>query len=855
MNKPFNPPLLSRLNRQKIARSAVSTGLCLALSFSLAGCGGAGGKDTKAAETIAANDAYFSSKSLDFYTAKEGETSNVQSVTPCGDKVAVLLNVSYYPQTDDGGAPILYNKEVAVTAAEPVAETAAADETAAAETTVSDATAAAGETVSETQSADTAPVTDETVPAGDISANGYNKFFVLLYNTEGVLESTTDISSCVDANGYIMTLTADKDGNLVVMVNTYDMDTGATLYELVTLDKAGKAVGQPKKLTFDDNFYPNMMVFGDDGNMYFSGYKDNACILVTDMSGKKIFEISNTSINGSLYKVGDKIYCDGYDEKDNYKHQFFEILTSAKKLGDGIDMTAFNSGNIYAGLDGLYMSDSYGVYKVDMTANKKTDVFSFDQADIMTSGNYSSNQFYVLTKDKLLMISTAYAPGSGESTTTASLLSRESTNPNAGKQIIVLGGVGLAYNSQISQAVYDFNKTSTKYRIELRDYEKDIDYSGAKTNEDYMKIQADMYSAMNLDIMNGTGPDILYGMYENSASLEAKNLFVDLYSLMDKDKDFNKDDYLPSIFKMCETDGKLYKIPTNFMIYGLAGAKSVIGDRTGWTLADFNKVADSLPKDMAMMPTDSGMTQSNLLSYVLYGNMSSLINYKSGEVNFDSDSFRDLMKFSKTYGSDDDAVQDDGNNWVDPNELARNGELAMVNAYISSPSSYNELTTVFGEPISVVGYPSSTSSGPLCSLTNSFSISSETANVDACWSFIKSMLTKDAQKSDDPYSSQIPVLKSAFEDQIKTAMNPPKDGNNLYYSSYTPDGKLPVMTEETAQSYRELVNSLSSIMVMDNAVNAIILEEVPAYFNDQKTDKAVSALIQNRVETLVRERG
>jgi hypothetical protein len=105
------------------------------------------------------------------------------------------------------------------------------------------------------------------------------------------------------------------------------------------------------------------------------------------------------------------------------------------------------------------------------------------------------------------------------------------------------------------------------------------------------------------------------------------------------------------------------------------------------------------------------------------------------------------------------------------------------------------------------------------------------------------------------YSYEIPVLKSAFESQIETAMNPPKDGNNVYYSSYTEDGMLPAMTEETAQAYRALVDSLSSIMIMDNEVNSIIMEEVPAYFNDQKTDKDVSALIQNRVETLVRERG
>ena len=88
MNKQFNPLIFSRINRQKIARSAVSTGLCLAMSFSLAGCGGSTGKAAKAAETVAADAAYFSAKSLDFYAAKDGENSYVQSVTPCGDKAS-----------------------------------------------------------------------------------------------------------------------------------------------------------------------------------------------------------------------------------------------------------------------------------------------------------------------------------------------------------------------------------------------------------------------------------------------------------------------------------------------------------------------------------------------------------------------------------------------------------------------------------------------------------------------------------------------------------------------------------------------------------------------------------------------
>jgi len=230
--------------------------------------------------------------------------------------------------------------------------------------------------------------------------------------------------------------------------------------------------------------------------------------------------------------------------------------------------------------------------------------------------------------------------------------------------------------------------------------------------------------------------------------------------------------------------------------------------------------------------------------------MTSLINYGTGEVAFDSDAFRDLMKFSKTYGSYDDGLEDDQEIWVDPNESIRNGDAAMVNSFIYNPSSYISLVTVYGEPVSVAGYPSATAGGPLCAITDSFSISSESTNVDACWSFIKSLLSEDAQMTDDTNSYEIPVLKTAFEAQIKLAMDPPQGGGNFNYDGQ----RIPPMTEKMAQDYRALVGSLDTIMIPDNAVNAIIMEEVPAYFNDQKTDTAVSALIQNRVETLVKER-
>lgn len=800
MNKQFGLLIFSVVSRKKITKSAISTGLCLTMCITLAGCFASGGKakvtsDAAAVETVAsgaisaetvASDAvYFSSKSIDFYEQKEGEECDVLSVTPCGDKLAVLMNVLCYPETE-------------------------------------------------------------------YTFLEYSNFYTLIYNADGALESTTDISSYVGANGYVMAAAADLDGNLGMLVNTFDESTGVTSYELLTLNTSGKTVGEPLVLTFDEGFYPTSMIFAKDGSLCFSGQKDKVCILVMDKSGQELFEIMDESLNGFLYKDGDKIYCDGWEETNGvYKPEFYEILVSEKKLGEAIDMTVFKDGDISTGFDGLYMSDSYCIYKMDLKAGQKTKVFEYDQADAMIYRKNCKNQYYVLTKDKLLRITTEYTNVFDGAAVTASLLSREDVNPNAGKEIIVLGGIGLTGNSVVSEAVYYFNKESTEYHIEIRDYDREADYSSASTADEYTMIQSERIQAMNLDILNGTGPDIVYGIYENTASLESQGFFVDLNTLMEKDTEYKKDDYLSGIFKLCETDGKLYKVPTKFLIYGLAGAKSVIGDRTGWTMDEFNKVADSLPADMAMMPKSIGTTQSNLLKFVMSGNMTDLIDYKTGEVSLDSNAFRDLMEFSRTYGADDDTAQEVQDNWVDPIELVRTGESALVISLIHTPDAYSSLVSVFGEPVSVTGFPSGNGSGPMCVITDSFSISSGSAHIDACWSFIKSLLSEDAQKTIVMNNYGIPVLKSAFEAQITVAMNPPEVGGH----SFINDQEVLPMTEEMSRGYRNLVDSLDVIMIPDDAVNSIIMEEVPAYFNDQKTDAAVSALIQNRVETLVKERG
>jgi len=347
--------------------------------------------------------------------------------------------------------------------------------------------------------------------------------------------------------------------------------------------------------------------------------------------------------------------------------------------------------------------------------------------------------------------------------------------------------------------------------------------------------------------------DILYlqiyyiynGDIQLFANCEKKGILADLYSMMENDSAFNKDAVIPSILKICETDGHLYKLGTGFALSGFVGAKSIIGDRTGWTVDEFNSIAESLPDKVTPL---IGYSQSELLDWSLSANMDSYVDSKSGSVRFDSDDFRSLLDYAKTYGepdSDMDAIRPGSAGMI------ANGELAMQQTWIGSPTEYAEEVVTFGEPISVTGYPTSEKSTASCYMPAMLAIYSGSGNKEAAWEFFKYFYTEKAQTSLYP-KNQIPVLKSVFEEQVETALNPdPNTGGSMLVDSA---GNPVPMSAEIAEGYRDLINGMNSLGSYDYEIRDIVLEEVAPYFYDQKSQNDVIAIIQERVQTLVDER-
>lgn len=797
--------------------------LCLAMVFSIAGCaadtaessvstdadgsaitdtnaagtavnsGGAaensqsGDAGTDTTDAAALESDYFSVKELALYEGGEGDTVYVKSVTPIGENIAVLVQIT------------------------PVS------------------------------SQETLTGGKNEVPPGETGV----KSIFLIYDITGSQISQIDLGAKMDVQSTVLCSAVNESGNPVCVAQTGDPNSGIVERWLYTFDGDGNLAADPVPLEdMTSSFYPQGMVIDPSGNIYVSSF---GRILVLNSQGETVCDITDNTLNGKLFFVGDTIYADGYKYDPSGgvgAYVLYPVDTASGNLGDPIAGYEQYEHSLYSCRGKIYTSDSSGLFTIDPATKEKNAVLMWKDTDLLI-GN-STNEFYVLSEDTIFCLSKTI---NSEQVPSLSLLTRETENPNKNKQILTLACISAAGDADLQKAVITFNRQSAGYRIEINDYAADFDYSTIENENDMDAAYDKMIDQINLDILSGSGPDILYGnSWMPLSNYESKGLLVDLNTLIEKDSSFNKADYIESVINMCETDGHLYKMPGGFYIDGLMGRQSVIGDRSGWTADEFKMMADNLPDGMS--PVSKYTTQSLLLSEALNYSMDSYVNETTGEVSFAVDEFYQLLDYAKVYGAKDAAETE----FVAlPEDLFKDGQVALMDCDIFAPSIYSDFQNFAGEPISIVGYPSAGKSGPICRMSNIVAISSESSQVDGCWEFVKVCLSEEVQHEiADWYNTSggIPVLKTEFEAQLEESMNP-----DLAAASYDWFGNpAKAITAEQAQEYRDLIDNLSYPVDSDNEILSIILEEVPAYFSDQKSAEEVASLIQDRVQTLVYER-
>lgn len=620
-------------------------------------------------------------------------------------------------------------------------------------------------------------------------------------------------------------------------------------------------------------FYLNSLTIGGDGNYYL---QHDSGALVISPEGEMLYNVQVEAgwIN-SVFRTSDgKVHVSYYDDSASPAsdsviskpglmggrsggYVIATIDTATKSLVD-IHSAGSTAGNrlIVGGGDyDVYYTNGSNFYGLDLETGESTKVLNWINCDVDTRYMNTYN-IGVLDDGRIVGIENRwYRSGdndSGRSETNLVTLTKQPYSSLPQRTRLTYASQYLDYNAR--SAIIDFNRSNGEYRIEV------LDYSEYNTEEDYSAG----LTKLKTEIMSGKVPDIIDLSGLPVEELAAKGILADLYTFIDNDSELSRDDFFPSVLKAIESDGKLYRTASSFAIQTVVGAPSVVGDKPGWTLEEFQAALAKMPEGCT--PFSEDVTRDAMLSAMLALEMGNLVNWSTGECNFNSKNFTDILEFAAQFPETFDY---ENYQWTDETERIASGQQMLMNLYLSDFESGRMYSAIFGGDVTYIGFPVSEGVGNMLQIDESgYGISAKSPNAEAAWQFVRQFMTEKYQ-SENVYS--FPTNKAAFDKKLKTAMTPiwrtdengnyvlDENGNKIEESQGTWGwGNITVemyaLTQEEADSLLDVINSTTRVYSYDEDIMDIVTSEAAAYFAGQKSADEVAKLVQSKANIKVNER-
>lgn len=641
----------------------------------------------------------------------------------------------------------------------------------------------------------------------------------------------------------IAAMSKDRTGNLLLAIVS---EEEPVTYEIRTVTTEGKTVSSIDVtgcFSNDPAAGISDMTADSEGNIYLV---NRAGLKVVDSAGGLSFEVPDISVMDIACTAEGKAVII-YRGETGTQIKNIDVLN--KQMGENLTTSkVFLGGNLVKDMQGDLLYYSGGIVYETGKEKDSREMFSMIENSInpgyvtdviqKTDGN-----FLVLTSEMEYINN---EPVLGVSQAVELKLVEASMLPQ--KTELVFGSY--IFDMDIIKRIVDFNKTNEKYKIVIKEYRRDdFDFQAARND-------------FNMDIITNKGPDIIDLTSIGNADLYMeKGLLEDLTPWMEQDEAIANETYLEHILDVYRKDEKLYAIIPNFNIKTIVGKEALVGADSAWKLEDMIALAEHAGEGQRLFAPD--ITKSSLLVNIcLPADIDSFVNWETGECNFNSEEFIRLMEFANTYGStQEEAGQYD---WSQMYENLSSGKQMLSVAYIANVLNIKYYEGLFGgEAVSFVGYPVNTGCGAKIAPTRSFGImaSVEKEKKEGAWQFIRQFLLEDYQESIG-FTMGFPVMEKALRKQYQEAMTPDyyedENGNQVEASKFTEyiaeaPYEIYSLSQEDVDRIDQLIWQLDSLMKTDDQINTIIEEEAAAYFGGSKSAQEAADIIQNRIQTYVKE--
>lgn len=556
----------------------------------------------------------------------------------------------------------------------------------------------------------------------------------------------------------------------------------------------------------------------------------------------------------------------------------FDLATGEIDETDG-SIFAADLSNAVTGLQyDLYVGTQSAVFGFDLASRRSTLLFDWLDIDMV-----SSFRFVASDAGEIFFFEQNWDNMRGDMpTSTLVRLTRRPISEVPQRTEITLGSLSLDWD--LRREVVAFNQRNQSYRIRVREY---WDWMQGDT--------ADAVARLNTDIITGNAPDIIDFSWALSFERYARRgLLADIGALLDADPELERADLVENVRRLMEVDGTLYTAASQFTVQTLIGSSARVGTNMGWTMREFLDMADSLPPGSQML--EDFVTRQRFMETVLRANLGQFIDRETGRTNFDSELFRDYLTFAQRLPTDEERFGEDGMwsggmmrpmpavgravryveepiygegtyedsyyedealpiedgvaisppIWGDPGVWENpflTGQVLLQDGFLFNFRDMRFLEEQFGGPVTFIGYPTEQGVGGVITPRVILGISASSRNIDAAWSFVRTILTADYQRNN---GFQFATNQTVLNEQVAEAMNP----TPMWEGDDTPGA-----TQAQIDQVLALVNQTDQLYMWDTTVLAMIMEETLAFFAGDRSVEETARIIQSRVQTYLSELG
>ncbi|MGN0575621.1 MAG: ABC transporter substrate-binding protein [Ruminococcus sp.] len=661
---------------------------------------------------------------------------------------------------------------------------------------------------------------------------------VILKTDYNSIQNPEDSIVITIADEKIFAVTAHVDYGDTVMTDDMDyneyMQSAEYSYKLSVFSLSGELISSNmisgEEYISDRNSFASVRsaVYAGDNRLIVMF--EQRCMLI-DADGNILSEINaqNGNAVSDIVQFSDgKIIC-RTDEKG--KALLHDIDLNTMKSGDyKAVFSENNSGTFLKGTEEYlaYITDSTCLYglKSDNTIEKIIDFLSSGLTGLRSLTPISGGDFICCDGDGKII----------------RLTERDEAEYTQIQDITL--AVSGKYDS-IQEIIAEFNSQSNKYRINIKNYSENYEYS--------IEGLGSAVKDLEMDLISGSIPDIVYLDSNEIQKLSSKEIFSDLYDFIDNDKDYSREDFLPNVLEACETNGHLFSFAPSFQIRTIA-AKTKFAATKNWTFSEFRNIYDSLPAEIELF--EMGNNKEAVLHYLTNGG-ADFVDYGNHTCSFNSPEFIQLLEFADTFPGVD--------MYNFELKSCRNDTALLSPLYIETFRDFNvKKQSIFGDDITFVGAPSNDGNGSVIILSEQFAIMESSDFKEGAWEFLKFIFNPD---NTDPQMSGIPVTEKGFRTITEAALERPyyidrESGNQkVYWDEYGYDPctgaeiNITPMNETDKKFYEEFVRSLtvSSSGISDDQIINIVNEETVSYFEGECSAQQCAEMIQNRVSIMLSE--